>query len=142
VAATFLAMAGLQRLGLLDAVTAPLAPEEMLPAVAQGAIGIECRDVDPVVLPLLARIDHAATMVQIRAERAFLAALDGSCRTPIAALAELEGDELRLRGLVASPDGRRVERIEGRGPAPAAETLGAELGAALLARVGPAFYGA
>ena len=117
VQATLLAMAGLIRLGLEAVVSAALSTEEMLPAVAQGAIGIECRADDADVRGLLDRINHAATMTAITAERAFLAVLDGSCRTPIAALAELDGETLRLRGLVASPDGRAVDRTPARIPA-------------------------
>ena len=137
VQATFLAMAGLIRLGLEGVVSKALEPEEMLPAVAQGAIGIECRADDAPVLELLARVNHAPTLACITAERAFLGALDGSCRTPIAALAELEGMGLRLRGLVASPDGRAVDRIEARGAAADGAALGAATGAELRARLGP-----
>jgi hydroxymethylbilane synthase len=142
VGATFLAMAGLERLGMVEAASAPLAPEEMLPAVAQGAVGIECRAADGPVLALLDRINHRETMVRITAERAFLGALDGSCRTPIAAFAELDGGSLRLRGLVASPDGREVERIEAEGAAAEAQRLGAEAGGALRARLHPGFFAA
>jgi hydroxymethylbilane synthase len=140
VGATFLAMAGLLRLDLEREVSAALEPEEMLPAVAQGAIGIENRADDPSVLELLAEINHERTMVRITAERAFLGALDGSCRTPIAALAELDADRLRLRGLVASPDGRQVERIEARGGAREAWALGADTGAAVRARLSDDFF--
>lgn len=142
VGATFLAMAGLVRLGLAEAASAALEPEEMLPAVAQGAVGVECRAGDARVLGLLARIDHGATTTRITAERAFLAVLDGSCRTPIAALAELAGGRLRLRGLVASPDGREVERVEVEGAAAAARELGSEAGHALRARLRPGFFAA
>lgn len=142
VAATFLAVAGLARLGLEDAIAASLDPDEMLPAVAQGVIGIECRDDDAAVRDLLERVNHAESMVRMTAERALLAVLDGSCRTPIAALAEFAGDRLRLRGLVASPDGRRVERLEREGPLGDAVRLGSEAGAALLDRVGPGFLAA
>ena len=106
-------------------VSAVLEPEEMLPAVAQGAIGIECRADDARVLDLLARIDHAPTMTSITAERAFLGALDGSCRTPIAGLGRAERRVLRLRGLVASPDGRAVDRIETAGVAAASAAVSA-----------------
>lgn len=139
VGATFLAMAGLVRLGLAHVATAALEPEEMLPAPAQGAVGIECRADRAPILELLARVDHRETMRRIAAERAFLAALDGSCRTPIAALAELAGDHLRLRGLVASPDGRAVERVEAAGPGAEAERIGREAGEELRGRLGPAF---
>ncbi|MFZ1430798.1 MAG: hydroxymethylbilane synthase [Geminicoccaceae bacterium] len=138
--ATFLAMAGLIRLGLEDVVSAPLAPEEMLPAVAQGAIGIESRADDELVLGLLAAINHGPTMLRITTERAFLAVLDGSCRTPIAALAEIDGVQLRLRGLVASPDGLAVERIEMAGGVDDCLTLGASAGSEIRARLAPGFF--
>ncbi len=135
VQATLLAMAGLIRLGLEAEVSAALSTDEMLPAVAQGAIGIECREDDAEVRGLLDRINHAATMTAITAERAFLAVLDGSCRTPIAALAELDGEALRLRGLVASTDGRAVDRIEAEGSAADAAALGSATGERLRARL-------
>ncbi len=138
--ATFLAMAGLIRLGLEDVASAALAPEEMLPAVAQGAIGIESRADDEDVLGLLAAINHGPTMLRITAERAFLAVLDGSCRTPIAALAEIDGANLRLRGLVASPDGIAVERIEMAGGLDDCLALGANAGSAIRARLTPNFF--
>jgi hydroxymethylbilane synthase len=142
VQATFLAMAGLIRLGLEGVVSAALEPEEMLPAVAQGAIGIECRAGDAPVLALLSRINHQPTLTSIVAERAFLAALDGSCRTPIAALAELDGPSLRLRGLVAHPDGSAVDRIETAGRAADGVTLGAGTGAELRSRLTPGYFAA
>lgn len=140
--ATFLAMAGLERLGLTHVVAAALEPEEMLPAVAQGAVCIESRSDDTAMQELLARVSHGPTMTCVTAERAFLAVLDGSCRTPIAALAELaaDGARLRLRGLVASPDGRRVERIEVHGAADGAAALGAAAGREIRSRLDPAFF--
>ena len=140
VQATFLAMAGLIRLGLEEVVSAALEPEEMLPAVAQGAIGIECRADDTPLLGLLAKINDEPTMVRISAERAFLGALDGSCRTPIAALADLAGPTLRLRGLVASPDGTAVDRIEAEGAAASCAMLGADIGAELRGRLAPGYF--
>jgi hydroxymethylbilane synthase len=142
VEATMLAMAGLDRLSLAHVASAALAPEEMLPAVAQGAIGIECRADDAPVLELLARINHVETMTRITAERGFLAALDGSCRTPIAALAELDAGQLWLRGLVASPDGRQVEQIEVRGDPAGALRLGLDTGAVVRARLPSGFFAA
>lgn len=142
VGATFLAMAGLERLGLAEVVSAALEPEEMLPAVAQGAIGIECRSADDPVLELLSRINDADTMVRITAERAFLGALDGSCRTPIAALAELAGDRLRLRGLVARTDGSEVARIEAASSPQNAARIGTETGDELRGRLDPGFFAA
>ncbi len=126
--ATFLAMAGLDRLGIAEAPIHPLAPEAMLPAVAQGAIAIEARRGDEAVLARLAGIDHGPTSRCAAAERALLAELDGSCRTPIAALC-IEGTEgLWLRGLVASPDGRLVARTERRGAVAAGEAIGRDAG--------------
>jgi hydroxymethylbilane synthase len=135
VQATLLAMAGLIRLGLEAEASVALAVEEMLPAVAQGAICIECRADDQPVLDLLGQINDAATMTAITAERAFLAVLDGSCRTPIAAYAEVDEAIVRLRGLVASPDGGSVERIELKGSSAEPEAVGAEAGSALKARL-------
>ena len=141
VQATLLAMAGLIRLGLEAEVSAALSTDEMLPAVAQGAIGIECRVDDAELRGLLDRINHAATMTAITAERAFLMVLDGSCRTPIAALAELDGEALRLRGLVASIDGRAVDRIEAEGSAADAAALGSATGERLRARLPRNYFG-
>ncbi|MEO0363614.1 MAG: hydroxymethylbilane synthase, partial [Pseudomonadota bacterium] len=103
--ATFLACAGLKRLGQTVEAAHPIAEDEMLPAVAQGAIGVEARADDEAARALLAPLDHEATATRLAAERAFLKALDGSCRTPIAGLAELEGDRIRFRGEILRPDG-------------------------------------
>ena len=137
--ATMLALAGLRRLGKADVVTAILDPSEMLPAVAQGAIGLECRADDEAARELLALINHAQTETRVAAERALLARLDGSCHTPIAGLAELAGDTLTLRGLIAKTDGSAVVDDVVSGPASEAEALGAELGETLLGRAGPGF---
>ena len=104
-ACTFLAMAGLNRLGKAEVATAAIDPDVMLPAVAQGAIGIERRADDRRTAEMLAAIHHAPTGHCLAVERAFLAALDGSCETPIAGLAELDGGTLRLRGEILRPDG-------------------------------------
>jgi hydroxymethylbilane synthase len=125
--ATLLAIAGLNRLGLGDR-GVPLSASEMLPAVAQGAIGVACRADDARTRERLRAIDDAPSHCRVVAERAMLAVLDGSCRTPIAGLAEIDGVMLRLRGLVASPDGRRVERGESDGPTADAEAIGRDLG--------------
>lgn len=133
--ATLLALAGLKRLGLADKATSVLSEEDMLPAVAQGAIGIACRDGDAAAAELLAALNHEPTRVAVVAERAFLAALDGSCRTPIAGLCrEAAGGKLEFRGLVASTDGKRVFRTKGEAAtfdAAEGERLGRELGAEL-----------
>jgi hydroxymethylbilane synthase len=145
---TLLAAAGLARLGHdFDPETA-LDPEVMLPAVAQGAIGLETRRDDATTLAWLAALDDPASAICVAAERACLAVLDGSCRTPIAAFAELEvpaeagAGGLRLRALIAQPDGSRVFRAERRGPAGEAEALGRDAGAELRAAAGPDFLAA
>lgn len=104
--ATFLACAGLNRLGMADRITAPVSTDVMVPAVAQGAIALEIRVDDAATAHTIAPLNHAPTAVRVTAERAFLARLEGSCRTPIAGLAEIEGDTIRLRGMTFSPDGR------------------------------------
>lgn len=137
--ATFLAMAGLLRLGKQEVARAPIAPEDMLPAVAQGAIGVERRANDAAVAVLLAPVHDHATGLRLAAERAFLRRLDGSCRTPIAGLAMLEGDRLWLRGEILRPDGSEAVADEIRGPADQGAALGAQLAEGLLARAGPGF---
>ena len=139
-AATFLAMAGLNRLGLSVAQN-PVEPEDMLPAVAQGAIGVERRADDARVAVLLAAIHDRATGLRLAAERAFLARLDGSCLTPIAGLAVLEGGGLWLRGEILRPDGSRSVRGELRGAAGDGAAMGAALADELLGRAGPGFFG-
>jgi hydroxymethylbilane synthase len=126
-AATVLARAGLDRLNMAD-VGATLAPEEMLPSAAQGAIGIQIRADDSRARGFLVAIDHASSHAEVACERALLASLDGSCRTPIGALAELSGDRLRLRALVARPDGTGLWRAERTGARGAAEAMGRDAG--------------
>ena len=139
--ATLLAVAGLKRLGLADRITAILPPEEMLPAVAQGAIGIEARAGDARVRDYLAPLDHYATAICVSAERALLAALDGSCRTPIAALAEIgAAGALSLRAMIIRPDGSSREMTERRGAPGDAVALGADAGAELRGRAGPGYF--
>jgi hydroxymethylbilane synthase len=137
--ATLLALAGLQRLGLQDMARSVLSVEEMLPAVAQGALGIECRADDTAVRALLAPIACARTTTVIAAERALLAELDGSCRTPIAALARIEGDVLTLDGLLFLPDGSRHWSVSRQGPATEAERIGREAGAVLKDAAGDTY---
>ncbi|MEX0431436.1 hydroxymethylbilane synthase [Spiribacter insolitus] len=122
--AIVLAASGLRRLGMADQITRVMPPEESLPAVGQGALGIECRADDPEVEALIAGLDDPDTHDRVAAERAVNARLDGSCHVPLAAYALLEGDDLWLRALVASRDGRRVLRSEGR----ARRDEGTELG--------------
>jgi hydroxymethylbilane synthase len=138
--ATLLAVAGLKRLGMVEQAQAALDPLEMLPAVAQGAIGIEARLADDRILTLLAGIDDPATRIRITAERAMLAVLDGSCRTPIGGLATLAGDALELDGLVVMPDGRGLHRTRQVGSAEDAERIGRDIGAELRRRADPAFF--
>jgi hydroxymethylbilane synthase len=140
-AGTLLALAGLKRLGRLEAVTAILSPEEMLPAIAQGAIGIEIRSDDAQTRGLVETVDHRPTSIAVAAERACLAELGGSCRTPIAGYAEIEGDTLRLRAMIATPDGSAMHRAEDRADATreSAEALGVAVGRKLKALAGPGF---
>jgi hydroxymethylbilane synthase len=142
VAATFLAVAGLVRLGLPEVASAPLEPDEMLPAVAQGAIGIETRAADERLHDLLARVSHGPTFRCVVAERAFLAALEGSCRTPVAALAELDGRRVQFAGLVARPDGTGLRRIAREGDEADAEAIGAAAGAEMRGALPPDFFAA
>lgn len=139
-AATFLAVAGLNRLGMSKVITSAVAPEDMLPAVAQGAIGIERRADDTWSAGLLEALHHAPTGQRLAAERAFLAELDGSCETPIAALAEIDGGTMRLRGEILSPDGAASHSDDWNGPVEDAETLGRDLAKELLNRAGPGFF--
>jgi hydroxymethylbilane synthase len=137
--ATILALAGLNRLGLKGVGTA-IPETEMLPAVGQGAVCIECREGDGRTRGWLAAIDHAPTAICIAAEHAMLAVLDGSCRTPIAGHAVLErGGALFLRGLIAKPDGSSLIAVERRGAAGDAPALGRDAARELKARGGPGF---
>ncbi|WP_438981406.1 hydroxymethylbilane synthase [Lentibacter sp.] len=139
--ATFLAMAGLTRLGMIGQVPAtPVEVTDMLPAVAQGAIGIERRGDDNRVADMLAAIHHEETGQRLAAERAFLAALDGSCETPLAGLAELDGNTLRLRGEVLRPDGSEAINDDQSAPLEDGPELGREMAAKLLAQAGKGFF--
>ena len=138
--ATLLACAGLKRLGLADRITAPVPVDEMLPAIAQGAIGIETRSDDAASAELIAPINHQATALCVIAERAFLARLDGSCRTPIAGLAELDGGRLTFRGMILTPDGTQCHETRRVGRPEAAITLAEDAAAELLALGGPDFF--
>jgi hydroxymethylbilane synthase len=138
--ATFLAMAGLNRLGMAHVARSAIAPEEMLPAVAQGAIGIERRLADARVEWLLSAIHHRETGIRLAAERGMLARLDGSCETPIAGLAVLEGDALWLRGEILRPDGSESITAERRGVASDAASLGRDLADELLGRAPGGFF--
>ena len=138
--ATFLAMAGLNRLGANDVPVKPISPDAMLPAVAQGAIGIERRGGDGSIAEMLGALHHAPTGEQLAAERAFLTALDGSCQTPIAGLADLSGGQLRLRGEILRTDGSDVVADELTGPIEDGADIGRELAGMLRNRAGAGFF--
>ena len=138
--ATILAIAGLKRIAMEDAAQLIIPVEQMLPAVAQGAIGIECRKNDPRTNELLRQIHHYNSAVCVSAERAFLKVLEGSCRTPIAAYAELSGNTLHLRTLIATTDGSIIHRTERKGNATDAESMGTDAGQELKARGGDHFF--
>lgn len=136
---TFLAMAGLRRLSLTDLPATAIEPDAMLPAVAQGAIGIERRGDDTRAGDMLAAICDTDTVARLAAERAFLEALDGSCQTPIAGLAELNGGTMRLRGEILRTDGSEAHADHREGPLEDGSAMGRDLAAALLDRAGPGF---
>jgi hydroxymethylbilane synthase len=138
--ATFLAVAGLNRLNRSELITAAVPVTEMLPAIAQGAIGIEWRTNDAECTEALALINDAGTATRLAAERALLRGLDGSCQTPIGGLAELSGNQLRLRGQVLRPDGSESVEHEMIGPASKAAEIGAEMAAILKDRMGGSFF--
>ncbi len=140
--ATLLAVAGLKRLGLADRITAAIPDDVMLPAVAQGAIGVECRFDDDDTSSLLASLSDAATSLCVTAERAFLARLEGSCRTPIAGLGRLDGGTFSFRGEILTPDGREHHATSRKGAPAAAVQLATEAAEELLAQAGPGFFGA
>jgi len=137
---TFLAEAGLNRLGMAELKRTPVAPEVMLPAVAQGAIGIERRSDDARVADMLAAIHDTPTGQRLAAERSFLATLDGSCETPIAGLALLEDGEIWLRGEILRPDGSESLVDEGRAPIADGAALGADVARRLLDRAPAGFF--
>lgn len=138
---TFLAMAGLTRLGLIgDVNAAPISEDDMLPAVAQGAIGIERREDDDRIATMLDAIRHVDTGTRLGAERAFLKRLDGSCQTPIAALAELDGDRMVFRGEILRPDGSAAYAGQRDGIAADGAAMGIDLAEDLLAQAGPGFF--
>lgn len=138
--ATFLACAGLNRLGLAERITAPVPVDVMLPAAAQAVIGVETRLDDVDIGAYLAPLHHLETAHCVAAERALLAALDGSCRTPIAALAELQGDGLTLRAQVLRVDGSEALATSRVGPVADAAAMGRDAGEELRGRAGPDFF--
>jgi hydroxymethylbilane synthase len=129
-----LAQAGLDRLGLTTSITEILDPEWMLPAVGQGALGLECRAADLATRNILEKLDHPPTSGAVRAERSLLRGLGGGCQVPIGAVTRLEGETLILRGAVIAPDGSRRVLGEVAGPIHAAEALGQRLAKELLAQ--------
>ncbi|WP_018953406.1 hydroxymethylbilane synthase [Thioalkalivibrio sulfidiphilus] len=131
--AIILAAAGLKRLGFEARIASEITPEQSLPAIGQGAIGIECRENDPDVMALIGNLDDPDTHVRVAAERAMNARLNGGCQVPIAGYAELtDADTLRLRGLVGEPDGSLILRAELSGPRAEAEALGRAVADLLL----------
>jgi hydroxymethylbilane synthase len=138
--ATLLALAGLKRLGREAAATAVLDVDAFLPAVGQGAIGIEVREADSRTRDLLARINHPDTLTALGAERAFLTVLDGSCRTPIAGHARIAAGTVSFRGLILRPDGSEAHETARAGAAADAAKLGADAARELKSRAAPDFF--
>jgi hydroxymethylbilane synthase len=138
--ATILALAGLKRLQRADAVTAILEPQDFLPAVGQGAIAIEVRETDDVTREALAGINHPTTLTALACERAFLAVLDGSCRTPIGGHAVVENERLQFRGMIIRPDGGEAHETSRDGHVRDAAALGADAGRELKAKGGADFF--
>jgi hydroxymethylbilane synthase len=132
--AVVLAYAGLRRLGLAEHATYVFTPEEMLPAVAQGALALEARGADAATLARLARLEHAETRIRTEAERGFLARIEGGCQVPIAGHARVEGGRVVLRALVASLDGKHVIRGERSAPPAGARAMGEALAEELLSK--------
>lgn len=130
-AAIILAAAGLKRLGLPQRIRSLLAPEHSLPAPGQGAMAIEIPAGRPDLRALLAPLNHADTAAAVRAERTLSRVFGGSCQVPLAAYATVSGDQLHMRAMVGTPDGRRIARAEASGPANAPEALGEQVAAAL-----------
>lgn len=138
--ATLLALAGLRRLGMADRATQILDIADFLPAVGQGAVAIESRRDDDRINAFVARIGDADTETALSAERSFLALLDGSCRTPIGGHCTVDGDTIRFRGLIISPDGRTAHETTRQGPRSEAAALGADAARELRSRAGEAFF--
>ncbi len=138
--ATLLAMAGLRRLKMEALAAAPLPLDAFPPAPGQGAICIECRSGDQRINSLLQAIHHAPTGTALTCERSFLAALDGSCRTPIAGHTIIDGDRLHFSGMILTPDGTKAHTIEGSGRTVEAARIGNEAGEAIRAAAGTGFF--
>lgn len=140
--ATLLALAGLKRLGAEHVATAIIPLEDFPPAIGQGAIVVETREGDDRINSLVAALDHAETAAALACERAFLAVLDGSCRTPIAGHAVIDGETLRFRGLVMRPDGSEEFEVVREGAVSDAAAIGMDAGRDIVARAGPVFLAA
>lgn len=136
--ATFLAVAGLKRLGMEDRITAPVPTDRMLPAVAQGVIALEIRDGDEATAALIAPLNDPETAMAATAERTFLARMEGSCRTPIAGYAVINAGELLFRGQILSVDGSRSYDVSRRGPPESASYLGLAAADEILSKADPA----
>lgn len=134
--AIILASAGLIRLGFQDRIRQGISAEQSLPAIGQGAVGIECRSDDPRINALLAPLTHEETSIRVRAERALNNRLNGGCQVPVAGFAELKGDQLYLRGLIGFPDGSTIYRAEMTGSVNDAEAIGVAVAEDLLAQGG------
>ena len=134
--AIILASAGLIRLGFQDRIRQGISTEQSLPAIGQGAVGIECRSDDPRINTLLAPLTHEETSIRVRAERALNNRLNGGCQVPVAGFAELNGDQLYLRGLIGFPDGSKIYRAEMTGSVNDAEAIGVAVAEDLLAQGG------
>jgi hydroxymethylbilane synthase len=137
---TFLAMAGLNRLGLEGVAQSTMNPNEMLPAIAQGAIGIEWREEDEQITEILKKIHHEETGQRLNTERAFLAELDGSCQTPIAGLAIIEGSSLKFTGQVLRTDGSESISETAFGDIEDGPRLGQQMAQKILSQAGPEFF--
>jgi len=137
--ATLLANAGLRRLGYEDKITSLIETNEMLPAVAQGAIGLQIREDDLQMAALIAPLNHQATFDCVMMERTFLGRLDGNCHTPIAGLARLDGEEISFQGMILSPDGAQSFETTRKGPRPDAKKLALDAADELLERAGTDF---
>ncbi|MFC4626536.1 hydroxymethylbilane synthase [Daeguia caeni] len=137
---TFLACAGLRRLGMADVITEVLDPVAFPPAPGQGAICIESRIGDARIDALLKPLAHRETQIALACERAFLSALDGSCRTPIAGLAKVDGDKISFSGMILTPDGTRMHEISAEGAATDAALIGADAAARIRKAAGEDFF--
>jgi hydroxymethylbilane synthase len=138
--ATLLAIAGLKRMDMDGCATAILEWDEMLPAVAQGAIGIQCRSDDERSIKYIAKLNHADTLTCVECERSFLEALDGNCKTPIAGQAKIVDGKIKFRGLIAMPDGTSKFTTESEGSIEDAKKIGREAGEDLKAQAGEKFF--